>query len=337
MAYQSTTASRSRARRGQRGWCAGRASRSREASLPGGGSGAPSDRPPAARTTVPAVLHPVGPLSAGVYWRRRLVVLLVLLAVLGGAGWVGLDAVDRPQPGRVDGGRDHRAHPHRGPGSSSGSSRRWRACAPPRHPPRPSRPRRPRRATPAGPRAGLAVHRRHDRPRRPRAGVGGRGQQADVRAGRHQHVAGAVPARPGQGAAGARAARRRRAADLGEQRLLPRGQQRHPHAGPRRGGRVPDRVGRADQRADVHRGPHAARPRGSYVLRGRLDTKTSPDAAIAAELSCSGRGSRSRPGGTGPRGCRGPAPRRRPRRPAGPRWSRPAASAARRSGRPAGR
>lgn len=35
------------------------------------------------------MLHPVGPLPAGVYWRRRLVVLLVLLAVLGGAGWVG--------------------------------------------------------------------------------------------------------------------------------------------------------------------------------------------------------------------------------------------------------
>jgi hypothetical protein len=35
------------------------------------------------------VLHPVGPLPAGVYWRRRLVVLLVLLALLGGAGWAG--------------------------------------------------------------------------------------------------------------------------------------------------------------------------------------------------------------------------------------------------------
>jgi hypothetical protein len=44
---------------------------------------------PAARITVPAVLHPVGPLPAGVYWRRRLVVLLVLLALLAGAGWLG--------------------------------------------------------------------------------------------------------------------------------------------------------------------------------------------------------------------------------------------------------
>ncbi len=49
----------------------------------------PSGRVPAARITVPAVLHPVGPLPAGVYWRRRLVVLLVLLALLAGAGWLG--------------------------------------------------------------------------------------------------------------------------------------------------------------------------------------------------------------------------------------------------------
>ena len=32
--------------------------------------------------------HPVGELPARVYWRRRLVVLTVLLAVLGGAGWL---------------------------------------------------------------------------------------------------------------------------------------------------------------------------------------------------------------------------------------------------------
>ena len=32
--------------------------------------------------------HPVGPLPARVYWRRRLVVLTVLLAVLGAAGWL---------------------------------------------------------------------------------------------------------------------------------------------------------------------------------------------------------------------------------------------------------
>ena len=32
--------------------------------------------------------HPVGKLPARVYWRRRLVVLVVLLAVLGGAGWL---------------------------------------------------------------------------------------------------------------------------------------------------------------------------------------------------------------------------------------------------------
>ena len=35
------------------------------------------------------VLHPVGTLPAAVYWRRRLVVLVLLLAVLGGGAWLG--------------------------------------------------------------------------------------------------------------------------------------------------------------------------------------------------------------------------------------------------------
>jgi hypothetical protein len=35
------------------------------------------------------VLHPVGPLPAAVYWRRRALVLTLLLSVLGGGGWVG--------------------------------------------------------------------------------------------------------------------------------------------------------------------------------------------------------------------------------------------------------
>jgi hypothetical protein len=34
------------------------------------------------------VLHPVGQLPAAVYWRRRLLVLTLLLVVLGGAGWL---------------------------------------------------------------------------------------------------------------------------------------------------------------------------------------------------------------------------------------------------------
>jgi hypothetical protein len=34
------------------------------------------------------VLHPVGKLPAAVYWRRRLLVLTVLVVVLGGAGWL---------------------------------------------------------------------------------------------------------------------------------------------------------------------------------------------------------------------------------------------------------
>jgi hypothetical protein len=40
-------------------------------------------------TTVRGVWHPVGELPAVVYWRRRVLVLTVLLAVLGGAGWLG--------------------------------------------------------------------------------------------------------------------------------------------------------------------------------------------------------------------------------------------------------
>ncbi|MGY1781038.1 MucR family transcriptional regulator [Geodermatophilus sp. SYSU D01036] len=36
------------------------------------------------------MLHPVGPLPAAVYWRRRLLVLLLLVAVLGGGSWLGV-------------------------------------------------------------------------------------------------------------------------------------------------------------------------------------------------------------------------------------------------------
>jgi hypothetical protein len=41
------------------------------------------------------VLHPVGELPAAVYWRRRLMVLALLVAVLAGAGWLGLVLVSR--------------------------------------------------------------------------------------------------------------------------------------------------------------------------------------------------------------------------------------------------
>ncbi len=40
------------------------------------------------------MLHPVGPLPSRVYWRRRLVVLTVLLALLGGGAWGGLLLLD---------------------------------------------------------------------------------------------------------------------------------------------------------------------------------------------------------------------------------------------------
>jgi hypothetical protein len=42
------------------------------------------------------VLHPVGPLPAAVYWRRRALVLTLLLSLLGGGGWAGYDLLTRP-------------------------------------------------------------------------------------------------------------------------------------------------------------------------------------------------------------------------------------------------
>ena len=43
-----------------------------------------------APTTVLPVLHPVGKLPAAVYWRRRVLLLTVVLAVLGGVVWLGV-------------------------------------------------------------------------------------------------------------------------------------------------------------------------------------------------------------------------------------------------------
>ncbi|RBY84183.1 MucR family transcriptional regulator [Blastococcus sp. TF02A-26] len=45
------------------------------------------------------MLHPVGPLPAAVYWRRRLMVLTLLLAVLGGGGWLGVALATREPEG----------------------------------------------------------------------------------------------------------------------------------------------------------------------------------------------------------------------------------------------
>jgi hypothetical protein len=47
------------------------------------------------------VLHPVGPLPTAVYWRRRLLVLVGTLGVLGGGGWLGV-AVASGDPGDSD-------------------------------------------------------------------------------------------------------------------------------------------------------------------------------------------------------------------------------------------
>ncbi len=45
------------------------------------------------------MLHPVGRLPAAVYWRRRVVVLLVLLALVGGVGWLVATLLGRPDGG----------------------------------------------------------------------------------------------------------------------------------------------------------------------------------------------------------------------------------------------
>jgi hypothetical protein len=42
------------------------------------------------------VLHPVGPLSAAVYWRRRVLVLALLLSVVAGGAWLGVFLVRTP-------------------------------------------------------------------------------------------------------------------------------------------------------------------------------------------------------------------------------------------------
>ncbi|CAA9239828.1 MAG: FIG00820636: hypothetical protein, partial [uncultured Blastococcus sp.] len=122
-----------------------------------------------------------------------------------------------------------------------------------------------------------ALHRRHADRRGAYAGNGRGRRQAGLRARGRQRVAGALCARLRQGPAGVPAARPRRCAAVGQQRLLPGGQQRAPHAGARRGGGRARRLGWADQRADVHGVPEparagqlrGARPTGHQGLAGR--------------------------------------------------------------------
>jgi hypothetical protein len=58
--------------------------------VPSRRSGVPGRAGGPAPASVPPVLHPVGPLPARVYWRRRLVVLTALLVVLGAGAWGGI-------------------------------------------------------------------------------------------------------------------------------------------------------------------------------------------------------------------------------------------------------
>ena len=50
------------------------------------------------------MLHPVGPLPAAVYWRRRLLVIVGAVGVLGGSGWLGVAVAtgnNQPRPDTV--------------------------------------------------------------------------------------------------------------------------------------------------------------------------------------------------------------------------------------------
>jgi hypothetical protein len=58
--------------------------------VPSRGSGVPGRTAERPRASVLRVLHPVGPLRARVYWRRRLVALTALLVVLGAGAWGGV-------------------------------------------------------------------------------------------------------------------------------------------------------------------------------------------------------------------------------------------------------
>jgi hypothetical protein len=57
------------------------------------------------------VLHPVGRLPARVYWRRRLVVLIVLIAVLAGGGWLAVRLLDPPGEGSTASGAGASSRP----------------------------------------------------------------------------------------------------------------------------------------------------------------------------------------------------------------------------------
>src|SRR5215211_6490744 len=54
----------------------------------------PATRPaPEPPDSVPGVLHPVGKLPAAVYWRRRALLLTLVLALLGGGAWLAVTLV----------------------------------------------------------------------------------------------------------------------------------------------------------------------------------------------------------------------------------------------------
>ena len=79
--------------------------------MPGGRSGAPPHAGPALPASVPGVLHPVGRLPARVYWRRRLVLLAVLLGLLAGGGWLTLRLLDPAGTGASAGAATSAARP----------------------------------------------------------------------------------------------------------------------------------------------------------------------------------------------------------------------------------
>ena len=207
----------------------------------------------------------------------------VLLAVLGGGGWlasrplIGGPAADGDgTPSAAAGAAG--AHARAGAGPAVVCARRPTPPTPRGDRSGPPRPRPP--AQPTGPPGRRrTVHRRHDQPRRPHAAASaGVGEQADVRDRGHQHVRRCPASAPWTRACRRSCCSTAGQPDLGEQRLLPGGQQRPAHARAGRGGPAPGALGRADQRADLH-APRGRRPaRAATCCAGRLDTKLRRDA-----------------------------------------------------------
>ena len=167
-----------------------------EPSVPRGGQRRAGRARRARATSVRAVLHPVGKLPAAVYWRRRLMVLALVLAVLGGVAWLVVVLL---------GGADGETPRLRGPTGRARSSAPLpalervvpsvAAVSTPTPPEVRGGRGAPTAAAPPAPGPGRPVHRRHDLAGGPHAAHGRGRQQADLRAAGRERLRRAL--RPG--------------------------------------------------------------------------------------------------------------------------------------------